>query len=276
MSVNQHSATYIREARSLLKGSAAQGVPRYVYSYMELQKIRFFSKDVKTYAGRYTKLLPRELQRPKLVGKWSDRYSTTLTNRQFKRNWYHKHGNYVGMPAKVHRVYTLRPAGPGPLVKLEKERRQQASGWATAQEHKRVQRGRMPPGSIGPLVAQRPGVYIIPARRTGKTELKRSKGLPTRPAANAAVARYKRAQVPFGGEPPHKSQKEAHAKWLGNKRFLERYKDEEFAFTPSSVHPKYAYFFRKYGTWRFSRHHPYGDERETYEAFLHDTWYRRP
>jgi len=240
-----------------LKESHAN-VPRYVYSYLELNRVRYLSKDVKKATSLYGKVLPKDILRPKLTGVWTTRYSPNITNRHFKKKWYEEHGSMRGLPRPTLRVYTIRP-GPGPLVKLEKKRRQQVSGWATAQEHKRVQRGKMPLGAIGPLAPYRaPGVaiYVPPFRRTGKTELARSKAA-TKAAADRVRQKYPDIRPTYVGRMTI-DDKRVYASYFGGKTIT----------VPLAPHhKKYWYFKRKRGVAHFSTHHPYGDELDLYRVF---------
>jgi len=173
-------------------------------------------------------------------GKWSWRYSENFTNREFKRKWFYNHKGSP-LPPKNKRVYTLRPQGPGPLVKLEKHERRKATGWATAQEHKRVERAKMAPGAFGPLIPIRDNdgrKYIIPARRE-PVSLTRSKKI-SNEARLAAVGRISQEA------------NQLIATRLGGCSYV----------LPEAHHKKYWYFLRKRGFYTFSTHHPYGDEKD--------------
>lgn len=213
-------------------------VPRYVYDFMEIQKIGIFSKDVKKASKFFSKILPDLVKRPSVAWRWETRYSASKTNRRFKKEWYSKYHSMSGLPEKKVRVYCGRPQGPGPLVKLEKQRRKDATGWATAQEHRRVQRGSAPPSAFGPIRPVRAGVYTIPARRSGKTELTRQK----RSEPQARIRAVGRLNVTKANE--------TLVNYLGGRSYV----------LPAEHHKKYWYFLRKRGTYRFSTHHPYGDE----------------
>jgi hypothetical protein len=216
-------------------------VPRYVYEILDLQKIGIFSKDVKKLTPKYRKLLPELVKRAPIVWRWETRYKASKTNRSFKKDWYRDHGSLEGLPPRVHRVYTGRPKGDGPLVKIKRHQGRIASGWATAQEHKRVQKRKLPLGSFGPIRPLRTpegsNPYVIPMRRTGKTELKRSK-IASRQSAQRAAGRVS-----------------AHANQL-----IGTYLKGKSYVLPEAHHKKYWYFLRKRGYYTFSEHHPYGDE----------------
>jgi hypothetical protein len=224
------------------------GAPK--YSHHEIMKIGIFSKDVKLATRFFNRVLPEICKRPKIVWKWVNRYSSNYSNREFKKRWYSKYHNMEGLPPKSVRVYTGRPAGPGPLEKAVNYRRQAASSWATAQEHKRVQKGKMLPTAFGPIrplkVDDDVRKYVIPQLRTGKTELKRSK-LADKRAAIRAVGRL---QATEGNQ--------IIATMLGGRSYV----------LPKKHHAKYWYFLRKRGTYVFSTHHPYGDEYDLVRPLL--------
>jgi hypothetical protein len=54
---------------------------------------------------------------------------------------------------------------------------------------------------------------------------------------------------------------------LGNDAFIGVVGGQTFANSPAkrAAHAKYWYFYRKRGFWRFSQHHPVGDEKDIYD-----------
>jgi hypothetical protein len=227
------------------------------YKILDLMKLQF-SKIAKNARREFSGLMAR----PKVEFHTEYRFSTNMTNREFRRNWFNNHkGRFIASEHKRHLVFTSRP-GPGPLVKAAKYLRQQADKSAKA-KLRREKSNMRSKGTEGPLrparadgvlrdsvqLTSKPSTYVVPQRRKGHVNDPDPKG--------RYKAQEKRLMFTHQDSISHTAYTRALCGVVRSDGV-----DYYTKPPPESHWGKYWYFYRKYGRWRVSVHHPYGDEEE--------------
>jgi len=230
-------------------------VPRYTVRYEVCDLVKLaFSRGSKEMRAKLLGLM----ERPKLVFRDEWRFNTSMSNREFRRDWHRRGmGPFHATEHKRKFVLTARP-GPGPLVKgakfLHKEE-QKAS--IRAREAARRRRDANGPAE-GPLPPGRSKARLTPVRVDPAS--RRGVSTPGLVAGRGFTA----ARKPDGGFEDCKVLMMTHgvpsacsfSGPVGGLRITDLY----FTSPPPLHWKRYWYFYRTNGRWRASEHHPYGDE----------------
>lgn len=223
-------------------------VPRYVtrYKILDLLKLQF-SKEAKSMRKKFFGLM----KRPELIFKTNLRFSSNYSNREFRRKW-HKAGKGP-FHASDHKKLTILTARPsyGPLVKAAKYLRKKELQGALRAKERAVKVRDVHGPSSGPLPPYRGSEYSnahVQNRNDGssKSAPKKPKHVRNFRADRVLMMTHGVEGVPGSFSGP-----------VGGIRLCDTYFTKP---PPRDTWKKYWYFYRTYGHWHPSEHHPYDDE----------------
>jgi len=220
-------------------------IPNYVrkYSQLELMKLSFEKLVRKGRVNSVAFKFQEILKRPELKFSEERRYDVNMSNKAFKRQWYWQGKSLEGLKLlKRSFVLTARP-GPGPLVKMQKHLNRERN----IPRHIRLKEEKKPTRHRRRKQVFVPGPVIPPP---GPLDFSRLASTMRNPEFRAvAISRGCGLKGP-----------EEFLRIIGGKTYGYEYRKDP---PPDMEVPlsKYWYFYRKFGRWKPSEHHPYSDEK---------------
>jgi hypothetical protein len=197
---------------------------------------------------------PKPVRLPSVKRKFYDLY---LSNRKYIKDYVREHGHYPRFKPEKEIVV---PSAH--VVFLEGHVR---AGKALLRKIDNLRRKLFPhpPPSGGRPVASNRSSTLNPKR----VQAERGGNGPRQPPANPAGHTLRCAEPSFGGSKLGKTLVGVTRR-TGNDGFIAVLGGQTFTSTPANraTHAKYWYFLRKRGFWRFSQHHPIGDENDIYDV----------
>jgi len=223
-----------------------ENVPRYVgqYKVLDLLKLQF-SKLSKKERAQFSSLM----ERPKLEFRDEWRFNTSCSNREFRRRWHQAgKGPFHASEHTKKWVLSARPE-PGPLVKAAKFLRKREQARALAHKRKAssvLDRNGPASGPLPPYRGDEHRLAHLASKKDGSSSLGKTKVRSRQPVGVKRIMMM-----------THMAEGHTYSGPVGGTRISDLW------FTappPVSRWKKYWYFYRTYGQWRPSEHHPYGDE----------------